>query len=377
MKTILAALVFLSVCIAPVGNTIRAAQLEGGEEYTLRSGTTVEDDLYAGGGTVTIEGTVTGDLLVGGGNVFFSGSVAEDAALGGGNVQITGTVAEDLRVGGGNVIMSGSTGGDLVATGGNVHITSSAVINGDIIGAGGRILIEGRVNGDAQLFGGDIEINGAIQGPVTVTAGQRVRLGPEARLGSDLSYRAPSEFERAEEAEVSGSISFEPSIRPEREAAGFLTFWWIAKLLMTLATAGVLYLLFRRRVRSTVEEGISRFGSSILFGFIGLVVTPIAIIILFVSIIGIPLGILVGLMYMIWLVLGWATAGIIFGSLIFSWIFRTYPLRVDLLTILVGVLAIEALMLIPFIGWFAAFVLWLMALGSIGSRSYSRYWLTR
>src|SRR2546421_12696386 len=75
-----------------------AADLRQGSDVTVGPGETVNDDIYAGAGTVSIDGTVNGSVIAGGGTI-----------------TVTGTVTRDLIVGGGTINVSGHIGGGVIA----------------------------------------------------------------------------------------------------------------------------------------------------------------------------------------------------------------------------------------------------------------------
>src|SRR3989454_8136494 len=96
-----------------------AADLRQGSDVTVGSGETVNDDIYAGAGTVSIDGTVNGSVIAGGGTI-----------------TVTGTVTRDLIVGGGTINVSGHIGGGIIAPGG--HGTGTGAPPPGPRGTGGR-----------------------------------------------------------------------------------------------------------------------------------------------------------------------------------------------------------------------------------------------
>src|ERR1700674_5925783 len=73
-----------------------AADLRQGSDVTVGCGETVNDDIYAGGGTISIQGTVNGSVFAGGGTITVSGNVTRDLILGGGNINVTGHVGRRI-----------------------------------------------------------------------------------------------------------------------------------------------------------------------------------------------------------------------------------------------------------------------------------------
>src|SRR2546421_6319283 len=74
-----------------------AADLRQGSDVTIGSGETVNDDIYAGAGTVSIDGTVNGSVIAGGGTITVTGTVTRDLIVGGGTINVSG------HIGGGKI----------------------------------------------------------------------------------------------------------------------------------------------------------------------------------------------------------------------------------------------------------------------------------
>ena len=78
-------------------STALAAEPRPGETVVVGPNEVINDDLYAVGGTITVEGTVNGDLGAFGGTITVTGLAV------GGTVVINGPVREDVLVGGGTM----------------------------------------------------------------------------------------------------------------------------------------------------------------------------------------------------------------------------------------------------------------------------------
>lgn len=212
-----------------------AATFAEGESYVLAAGEVVQDDLYVFAGTVRIEGTVDGDVVAGGGTVTIAptGVVRGDLLAAGQGVIVEGAVEDDIRAAGFTVeVRSGArVGGDFVGAGWSVSIADGATVEGDFIGAGYQGLVDGGVGGNATFAGSAMEITGAIGGDVEAivdaggeaappvaafsfmqaqpprTIGSGLTIADDASIGGDLTYRSPSRVAIPETA-VAGTTSF-------------------------------------------------------------------------------------------------------------------------------------------------------------------------
>lgn len=100
---------------------------------------TLAADAVSLGGPITVNGLVTGDVSSMGGPVTINGRAADDVSSFGGPINVTGEVAGDISSLGGPVYVSGHVEGDISSLGGNVKLSSNAVVDGDISTMGGLV----------------------------------------------------------------------------------------------------------------------------------------------------------------------------------------------------------------------------------------------
>ncbi len=95
-----------------------------GQNYTVKSGETLNSNIALFGGNVTIEenAKVNGDII-----------------LFGGNLHIDGKVDGDIALLGGNITVSGETKGDIVLFGGQAKLSATAFVDGNIAMIGGNL----------------------------------------------------------------------------------------------------------------------------------------------------------------------------------------------------------------------------------------------
>ncbi|HWO07370.1 MAG TPA: hypothetical protein VNM40_02190 [Candidatus Paceibacterota bacterium] len=197
----------------------------------------------------------------------------------------------------------------------------------------------------------------------------RVTLGPRAVISGDLTYTAPQEATMEEGALVRGEINFErregrSDVDVAGAAAGFITLLLVAKLLMSIVGAFAIGYLFHRYSRELVATAATQPLLEIGRGAVFLIVVPVASIIVLVTIIGMPLGILGLLIYVASLLFVSLAAPIVAGSIVHKWIWKPAGYEVNWKTILLGVAVHFVLGLIPFLGWLVNFGIMLLTLGA-------------
>ncbi|MDO8576671.1 MAG: hypothetical protein Q7R90_05185, partial [bacterium] len=356
----------VSALIIPV--VAFAAELRIGESPSLSSSETIQKDLYLAGGNVTSSGKVNGDLAVGGGNILVNGPVSQDLFVGGGSITVVADVGDDLRVGGGNIIVSGKIGNDVVAAGGQTSISGGGV-GGDVLWAGGMLRVDAPVGGNMQLAGGEVVINSRVRGNVSFK-GQKLTLGKDAVIDGNLDYSAQKEATIEAGATVKGQTTFEPQKAPRAPISGkgiiaFLSLVFLGKFLALLVFALAFGLFFRRYAEVLVGNAVAQPLLETGRGLIVLIVLPVASVMLLVTLIGIPLGVLGIIGFIALLLFASPLASIIVGSVLHKWVFKSAEYQVAWQTILLGVAVYTLLGFIPIIGGIAKFILILLALGSM------------
>lgn len=347
-----------------------AAHMMG--ERVVRTGV-VEDDLVVFGREVEIVAEVADDVVAAGGRVSVDGRVGGDLSAAGGYVDVRAPVAGDLLAAGGYVVVAGAVGDDIRAGGGNVRLTTGAAVAGDAYLAGRRIALAGRVGEDLRAAGRTIVISGQIGGDVDLAA-REIEIASTAVIGGNLTYRSPKEARIADGAQIAGAITHEPL---KYRAPGPWICIAIAVLFaLGLAVLGiVLYLLLPA---FTVEAAgtIGREPWKSLFLGLGVTAaTPFAVVLLFATVIGIPLGLVVTALYLVTLVLGFLTAAFWLAEAGARLVRREAVLTTGW-RILALVAAIALLLMVGAIPWLGGLVLVvavLLGLGAWSLRTYRAY----
>lgn len=344
-----------------------AAELRGGNQTVVGSNEVITNDLYIAGGSVTSSGVIQGDLTAAGGTVLVTGPVSQDITVAGGTLTILGTVGGSIRATGGNITVSSSVKNDVVAAGGLVQIAGGQV-GRDVVVAGGTVRIDSPVTGNVRFIGAELFINAPVSGNVEADA-QKVTLGSAAVISGTLTYKASQEVVMEKGAQVKGAVTYTPKgvVRADfkKGMAAFFAFWVIAKFLMLLAGALVIGLCLRRFSTEAVADAFSHSYSEIGRGLVVLIVLPVASVLLLVTVIGVPFGVLGLISLAALIIVSSLFTPILIGSALYKWAMKGTDYEISWKTIVLGVVAYFVFGFIPVLGWIADFVFWLIALGAI------------
>ncbi|MGE3376578.1 MAG: polymer-forming cytoskeletal protein [Vicinamibacteria bacterium] len=324
-------------------------------------------DTFVAGDSARVGEPVAGDLVAAGGELRIEAPVAGDLVAIGGTLRVEGGVRQNLYAGGGQVALEGEVARNARVAGGSVSVGPRARIGGNASLAGGRVEVLGSVDGYLQAAGGRVYLDGKVAGDVTSAAGE-LELGPNARVGGRLTYRGGAPLVQHPQAQVAGGIErleMEVHRARAREAAPRAVFgFWTLGL---MANAAVLVLALPGFLGRVAEAARRRFGWSLLWGFLALAAIPLGIVVLLVTVIGVPLALGALLLYFVLLLAGYVAAGIALGEAVLAswWASRAARRGWRALFAALGVLAIGLAALVPWLGALVAFLALIAGMGAI------------
>ncbi len=252
--------------------------------------------------------------------------------------------------------------------GGNVTVGRQARFGGGSAVAGGQVRFEGAAGSALYMAGGSVRFDGEAAGDVVVAA-REVDIGPQARIAGSLLVRSPSPPRVAEGARIDGGVRHERIEAPQapsgaiRVVGGALFAAWLAGLgLLGLLLLGLFPGFFRRTGELLGRRPLASAG----LGFALLVGVPVASVLLMVTVIGIPVGLLGLAAYLPLLLLGYL-AGVIAAA--DAGLARLRPgaagLRPRALAFVIALALLALATRLPWIGPWIGFALLLTGLGAL------------
>lgn len=328
-------------------------------------------DLVAAGERVSVSGDDLEGAFAAGETVELIAETREDAVLAGRHVAVRAPVGDDAYLAGELVDVMAPVAGRVVSAGETVTLHSDAAIGGGVRLFGRRIEVAGTVGGDAWIAAETVRLSGSFAGDVTVSA-RDIDIAPDARFDGMLITRAP------EEPSVPDSAAPPERRRYERwEPEEWGMEWGPPRLigavfgavllfpLSLLLTGAILLAAAGGTMDRIAATGAARPGASIGNGLVLLAVWGVAALLLLFTIIGAPLGLLLGLALPLVLMLGYISGALMLA--LGAWRSLGKPLpgglgRCGLLAVCLLVLAFVGL--IPVIGFIAGLLVTLAGLGA-------------
>lgn len=267
----------------------------------LQAGDTTREDFYAAGATIIIEGRVEGDLVAAAQDLIITGEISGDVtAVVRDKANISGVVGGSVRLATQRLDVSGTVGDDVAALALSVDVSGD--VGRDVLVTTGHLDVSGRVGRDVagQMLRADLD--GSIGRDVEIAV-RDLDLGPNLAVGGDLTYRARGEADAAGGATVAGQFVRRPSVTP----------FWLRVLQRVFSIVTLLGFLFAGIVllwlaRSTLPRAAgavyAKPWSTLGIGLAVVVGTPLAVVMLGVTLVGLPLAVLFLVLWLLALFLG-------------------------------------------------------------------------
>ncbi len=349
------------------------------ENIIIPTGRTIDQDLFATGKTVIISGTVNGDVYAAGGNIIVEGTINGDLLAAGGVVNVSGTVSQDIRAAGGQIEVSGNVGNSLTVAGGSVTVSSNAEVGGSVVAAGGNLTLQSPIGRGITASAGNMTVGNSVGGNVLAAVGS-LSLTPNANVNGNLTYISTARANIPEGARVGGTVERQqPPVtdREARETVREMAEAWrnlaitaiIVDLLASFILGVILLRLLPFYTRTVADIIRNRFWASLGIGFLILILVPIAVVVLLMSVVGIPLALILLAWYLVDLYLAKIFVAVVLGRWILAVLERGAS---DILSLLVGLIVYGILAAIPVIGPLLALIVTVVGLGAknIGTREY-------
>jgi hypothetical protein len=224
-----------------------------------------------------------------------------------------------------------------------------------------------------KAAGASVAIAGEVRGNVEL-AGERLEIGPGAVIEGDLVWRSANEPQISETAQIAGRIVRKPP--PEEAWRKGLS--WVGGLVMLLTlmlSVVVVYFVFPRFATDAARSAREEWWKALGLGLVILAAVPVAVVILFFTVIGWLLGIILTLAYLALLIVGGLLGLYSASELGLRLIGRHEPIGAGMRIggIVTVVVALALLTQVPIIGPLLALLIFLAGVGSFVLQSFRYY----
>lgn len=211
-------------------------------------------------------------------------------------VRFEGEAQEDVRILAGSAVVGGEVRRNLAAYAPNgLQLATNSAVRGELLLVGGSAICEGTVEGDAWILADSATLGGQWLGNVRIQA-REIRLVPGTRIGGDLTYTAPKTLIVDPGVSIGGTLHRQTGVAPETPFASRLAihgYLFVAALLVGMPFVGFFPGLAGGAVRNLRTSP----WRALFAGAAALFLGPFLIAFALMTVVGIPLGLLLGALF--------------------------------------------------------------------------------
>jgi len=354
-KLIFSALLLGFLLITPSKG--QAFEGRSGDSIYIPKDQVISGNFYAAGSNITIEGNIQGDLICAGQTVNINAQVDGDIICAAQTLNISGEVGGNVRVAGNSVNLNGLVNRNLNVLAATLILGSDAKVNWDALLMVGQAEVRGIVSGSLHGSAQNLLVSGQVGKNIDIRLSNyknkkdqgRLKITDQAKIDGNVIYWANSAADISQN-NVSGQVTHNtPQSGDHKLLAAFIINRLYA-IFAALLVGLVLVSVWRKTILGLTDKMEKEPAATIGWGAVLLFFTPIVCLILFMTIIGIPLAlILLGL----WL-LAMFICKIITAVLAGRMLFRKLKYKESeklLLEMTIGVVICWLLFIIPIVGW--------------------------
>lgn len=346
-----------------------AGHYQGDEYITLEAGQTIKGPIFYGGKIVKIDGNIDGTAFIAAQEIRINGEINGDLIAAAQQIIISGKVEGNTYSASQDLLISGTIKGDALGFAQKTETSREALIQRDALMAAEKIVHQGEINRQLLAFGNEIRIDGKVSDDIKLGV-ENLTILDKAEVGGNLLYASENKALLSSKAQVKGRTNWEKvALSQYREVnkkeeyqdnimgiiiglAGALLIWFLIRIWRPR--------LWTETIKPIKEQPIKTLG----LGALALILTPIVAIIFMVTVIGMPLGIILALVYGVFLYLAKIVVAVFLGYSLaryFSW----PELHKGVWLTLLGLSLLALLTKLPYVGFLTQILIIFAGLGAL------------
>lgn len=355
---LLIALLIFSACDS------RAATFINENRIIIPQNDTLDDDLYALGQDGIVNGYVANDVIALVQRQNINGVIGGSLISCSYDAIIRGEVKNSANLFAYKLYVDGNINNNLTAFAYEIEISSESQIGKDATLQAEEISIAGDIGRNLIVEADRVVISGKILGNVRIT-GDEITIAAPAEIAGNLYYKSSNEILIDEDIAIGGDIEWEEISKNKVTSDDGID--WGARIFFMFAallTGLIIIPIFNKHTRASAMQIINKPLVTLGIGFISICVAPIAMIFIFITIIGIPASVFLFMIYLIFLYIGKIYVAIAIGWIVIR-AFRKGAQPRQGWSLLVGLIILMLLFSIPIVGLILYFVTAFFGFGAV------------
>jgi len=336
----------------------------------IKAGEIITTNIYTLADEVIVDGVINGDLITIAKQITINGQIEGDLLALATEITINSPINGNVRVASEQFVLNSNIGRNLNVLATTITLEKNSLILWDAYLMGSNVSIKGKINGALQSFAEKNKISGEIGQDANVKVlGNKKNQNNLNLLGAiingDLNYQSNNLAEIDQTSVIAGQIN--PQITTLNKKSVMPTpslLKLIYNILSALIFGFLLILIGKKHIVGIFENLTKGFKKLVKPAIILLLLPPLGIIVLFITIIGIPVSLT---MLALWLILQYLARVIIMiflGQWIIKFFNKEKPVHI-VWSLVLGVVISYLLFSFPFVGWPLKILASLAGLGAI------------
>ncbi|MBR2833708.1 MAG: hypothetical protein IKE75_04720 [Bacilli bacterium] len=315
---------------------------------------------------VVLDHNYNSSVAAAGQSISVNGNVKGVSATAGNAIKLNG-ISDYAFVAGNDINVNGTINNDAFIAGNIITFEEDAVVKRDTVIAGSDVEISGNFDRNVSVYAGKVTVKGAVVKGNLKIYSENITVDKLSNVSGTLYYPEDSNYKASKESHIANTQKT-PAIQTEDEENYFATLtskiWSFLGLALIFAAMSLFFPQIFDKINDKYEKfEVSEAVEVFTKGLVVLILVPVVALLLCITMIGIPLGIVLLILYGLSLYLTTIFTSYLVGYKIWQKVFNKEAHV--LLFGLIGLFVILILELIPGVRTLVAIVSVLVGLGVI------------
>lgn len=277
----------------------KAMNIRASQDVTIPESEKIDGTLVVTGNTIVIDAPIDGDVVCVGQTVKITGSVTGDILCAAQSITITGDVGGSVRTISQMLTFDGGVERNVTSLAQTATFSENSLVQGEFSMWASKLSLSGQIFGGVYGGAEDVTVHGIVYKGMFIRA-DRLIIAEKAVIQGDVRYTSNQEASIAA-GTVQGKVERTPlpvkakQIR-EQKNTSIGSSAWFSRILWAIVVhivVGMLMIaLFPKHITTLLTQMRAGYGPNLLWGFLTALVVPMALVLLALTIIGIPFALL-------------------------------------------------------------------------------------
>jgi len=297
IKTLLTILVLLSSFLSYWNAW--AFETMHGEDVSVEQ--EVNNDLYIAWWRIEIKSNITWDLIIAWWEVEIDSKISEDVIMAWWDIFVSAPIWDDLRALGWSITIDSVIEWDVIVWAGDLKIKKWAVIKWDLAVWAGRVIIDGEVLWNVKISTEELVLNWKIHWNADLFIEKFKNTSWSGIILWNVLYKSDEKNILIEESSQWVATYTEAKFKKQaKEKTKWLLWKYILiKIIWIFVFSAFLYFFLEKVYLKTAEKLSEQTWKAFLYGLLTIILTPIIAILLFISVVWIPIWAIILVWYIL------------------------------------------------------------------------------